>query len=239
MSTDRRGLTDIASWVLVSCALLTTILVVKRELVQDSTPSAATAPREAIYVEGWQDALTVGIQSGSADAPVQVVEFADFQCPYCAQFEATVQAIRDKYPDQVAFTFAHFPLPGHTFAEHAARAAECAHVQGRFEAMRSLLFEKQQDLGVVPWLDFAKQAGILDINQFDACVKDTGPVEGIEQSKKLAENMDVWGTPTIIVNGWKLPLTPSSEDLEKIVENVLNGRPPAADMDFLVSRARN
>lgn len=240
MRIDRRRLSEISSWILVFCAVLTTILVVRREFEQGSTATAATTPkRQAIYVDGWQDALTVGIPSGSADAPVQVVEFADFECPYCAHFEATVRAIRDKYPDQVAFTLVHFPLPQHSFAESAARVAECAYTEGRFEAMRSLLFEKQQVFGVVPWTDFAKQAGILDVKQFDACVNDMGPVERIEQGKKVAEDMGVRGTPTIIVNGWKLPVTPSSEDLEKIVKNVRNGRSPAADMDFLVTSARN
>ncbi len=104
--------------------------------------------------------------------------------------------------------------------------------------MRSLLFEKQQAFGSVPWTDFAKQVGIPDIKQFDACVNDTRPVERVEKGKKLGEEMGVRGTPTIIVNGWKLPVLPSSEDFDKIVKNVMQGRPPAADIDFLVTANR-
>jgi protein-disulfide isomerase len=185
---------------------------------------------EATNVDGWQDALAAGVRLGSADAPIQVLEFADFQCPWCARFEATVQTIRDKYPDQVSFTFAHFPLPGHSFAEPAARVAECARNQGRFETMRSLLFAQQQAFGLVPWTDFAKQAEIQDIEEFEACVNDTRSLERVDYARELAEKMDIRGTPTVIVNGWKLPVTPSSGDFDKIVKNVLDGKPPATDI---------
>ena len=184
MNIDRGKVSEIVSWVLVACALLTTILVVRGEFVQESTTTAATATEwQATYVDEWEDALTVGIRAGSADAPIQVVEFTDFQCPYCARFEATVRTIRAKYPDRVAFTFAPYPLYYHEFAETAERVAECAHLQGRFEAMRSLLFEKQQEFGSVPWTDFANQAGIENISLFDVCVNDTEPMDRIERSK--------------------------------------------------------
>ena len=100
---------------------------------------AGESQTQPVFFEQWRDALAAGIRLGPADAPVQVVEFADFQCPYCARFELTVKTVREKYPDQVAFTFAHMPLPQHGFAESAARAAECADSQGRFEAMRVAL----------------------------------------------------------------------------------------------------
>lgn len=183
--------------------------------------------------------MSVGIRSGLEDAPVQVVEFADFQCPYCAHFELTVLAVRNRYPDQVAFTFVPFPLKYHEYAEAAQRAAECAHIQGKFEAIRSILFEKHHAFGSILWTDFAVQVGIEDINQFDACVNDTEPLERIERGKKLADKFGVQGTPTILINGWKVSAPPSAESFDKIVKNVINGRPPATDIDFLGSSARN
>ena len=223
---DRGRLSEIGTWVLVLCAVLTTSVVIRRELVPGSMA------RKAKYVDGWEEALTVGIRSGSADALVQVVEFADFQCPFCAHFEAIVKTIRERYPDQVAFTFAPFPLPYHEFAEPAQRVAECADMQGRFEAMRSLLFEKHQAFGSVEWTDFAMQAGIENIDQFNACVNDTEPSERIERSRKLADKIGVRGTPTIIINGWKVPVPPSVEDFDRIVENVAESRPPVSGLDF-------
>jgi len=178
------------------------------------------------------------LRAGETDAPVQVVEFADFECPYCARFEETVRTIRARYPDEVAFTFVHFPLTMHSFAEPAARAAECADLQGGFEVVRTVLFQKQQAFGSVRWTDLAKQAGISDPAQFDECMADTRPVERIEQGRRLRDSLGVRGTPTIIVNGWKLPMPPSSEDLDKMVKNVLKGGSPVEDMEFVIgSRA--
>jgi protein-disulfide isomerase len=103
--------------------------------------------------------------------------------------------------------------------------------------MRSLLFEKQQAFGSVPWSDFARQAGIPDTQQFDACMSDTRPFERIDRGKELAEKMNIRGTPTLLVNGWKLPVPPSPEELDKIVRNVLEGRSPMADVHFVVAKA--
>jgi protein-disulfide isomerase len=235
MRTDGGGgrLSGFASWTLVFCAFLTTILVVRREFFSEASPVPTANPikRQAVHVDEWQEVLAAGIRLGSADALVQVVEFADFQCPGCARYEATVRKIRDKYPgDEVAFTFAHYPLIYHDSAESAARAAECAHVQGRFEAMRSLLFQRQQVFGSVPWTDFARQVSVPDIEQFDACVNDTRPLQRVEQGKTLGDAIGVRATPTIIVNGWMVPGLPSPEDFDEIVNNIVDGRPPTADM---------
>ena len=243
MRIDKGKLGEIGSGIVVFCVLLTTILVIRREFVEGSSATATTArasapKRQAVYLDGWQRALTVGTRSGSADAPVQVIEFADFECPYCARYEGTVRGIRDKYPDQVAFTLVHYPLPQHDFAESAARAAECAHAQGHFEAMRSLLFVKQQSFGSVPWADLAEQVGIPDVKQFNACVNDMRPVEEIHRGKELAQEMGIRSTPTVIVNGWKFPVPPSSEDFDKIVENVVSGELPTEDVAFLAAAGK-
>ncbi len=233
MRLDKLTLSDIGYWVLVICAFVTTLLVARREFFQESASFEVNEP--AIYVEGWEDALASGIRIGLADAPVQVVEFVDFQCPACARFEKTAQSIRDKYPDQVAFTLAHLPLTMHESAETAARVAECAYQQGRFGEMSSLLFAKQQAFGLVPWTEFARQSEILDLEQFDSCISDTQPIARIEQGRTIAEKLDVRGTPTILINGWKLPVIPTMEHFDKIVENVMNDNPPTKGMEFVVA----
>ena len=226
MGTDKRKkISEISSWVLVVCAVVTTGLVVSREFAQGA---GVTEPkREPVYLEGWEDALAIGTRSGSATAPVQVIEFADFQCPACARFDATVQTVLEKHKNNVAFTVVHFPLPFHDSAEAAARTAECARSQGRFDAMRSLLFKKQELIGSVPWAEFGKEAGIADMPLFEACASDTRPLEQVEKGKKLGERMNVRGTPTILVNGWKLPFTPAPEDFDNLVKAVARGQSPA------------
>ena len=206
MSIGNTRLSDFGSWVLVVCAVLTTALVARRELLVTDDSADAVPPDKpySVGVQNWEAALDAGLRLGPEDATLQVVEFADFQCPYCARFEATVRAVRAKYPDQVAFVFAHYPLAQHAFAESSARAAECAHDQDRFDEMRTLLFAKQQVFGSVPWTEMALQAGMPNIDQFSACVNATQPLERIEQSRDVAEEIGIRGTPTILVNGWLL-----------------------------------
>lgn len=227
----RSRLGELASWALVFCAFLTTALVVHQEFFPDvSTASTAiTTKRQAIYVEEWHSALGTGIISGSQDAPIQVIEFADFECPGCARYEATVRAIREKYSEkQVAVTFAYYPLIYHEFAESAARVAECAHMQGRFEEMRTILFRNQQAFGSVSWKDLATQAGVPNLKDFDACIDDKESSNRVKEAKRSGDKMGVRGTPAVVINGWMLPIPPSLDEFDKIVNNISSGRPPAA-----------
>jgi protein-disulfide isomerase len=112
--------------VLLLCALVTTGLVVRRELVSDS-PTVQTIQSDPTFLKDWRETLQQGIRVGPAGAPVQIVEFADFQCPYCARFEKRLTEIRRRHGDKVAVTFVHSPLASHDQAERAARAVECAH----------------------------------------------------------------------------------------------------------------
>src|SRR5688572_11003770 len=121
---------DILSWVLVACALAATTVVVRREFVNMSAHASGEGQRP-VYVDSWRAALEVGIRTGPEDAPVQLIEFADFECPGCAHFESTAAVIRERYPDQVSIVFSHSPLSIHKFSELAARSAECARSEER------------------------------------------------------------------------------------------------------------
>jgi protein-disulfide isomerase len=230
MKIGKTTLVEIATWALVLCAILSTALVVRREFV----PSPSTAPMggQARYVDDWEDTLQAGIRSGDEDAPLQVVEFVDFQCPFCAHFESIVGDVREEYPDQVAFTFVHLPISRHEFAEDASRVAECAYEQGRFDSIRPLLFKKQASFGSISWTEIATEAAILDIERFDKCLADPQINQKIEQGKLLANKFNVQGVPTILINGWKWQRPPSLGDFDQIVNNVMLGRPLATDIDY-------
>lgn len=216
----------------MGCAVVTTALVIRRELIQK--PDLTTVEeRPVTYVEEWRDALIAGLRIGDSDAPIQVIEFADFQCPYCAKYETTVNAVRDKYSNQIAFTFVHLPIFYHEFAEPAARAAECAYAQNKFDEMRSLLFEEQADFGSVSWTSLAEGVAIPNLDKFNNCMsEDTQPLERIAQGIDLSKRMGIRGTPTIIVNGWKWPRPPSTTEFDQIVQNVLNGKSPADGTEY-------
>ena len=114
----------------------------------------------------------------------------------------------------------------HRFAEPAARVSECAGDQGRFEAMYDLLFEQQYRFGLKPWSEFASEAGVADSAAFEACIKRTEPIPLVTEGKALGSQLDVHGTPTVVINGWKLGRPPTLEELDHMVKAILAGKSP-------------
>ena len=206
---------------LLGCALITTCLVVRREFAPKAPPT--TKP---VFIKDWKSRFADGTHLGPVTAPIQVVAFTDFECPFCATFHKNVNSLRERYPSQVSVTYIHFPLPGHRFALPAARVEECANDQGRFEAMFDQLFDGQDQLGLKPWADYAAAAGVPDMAAFDSCIKNTRPITRVEEGKSLGAKLDVRATPTIIVNGWRLGRPPTAEELDQIVKRLLGGKSP-------------
>jgi protein-disulfide isomerase len=211
---------------LVLCAIITSGIVVKREFFPSAQTAQMPGEHKPALVPHWQDYLDKGVRMGPAQAKVQLIEFADFECPFCGSFHKTLKTLRDRYPDQVSLDYIHFPLQGHRFALPAARVAECAGDQGRFEAMYDQLFDGQEGFGLKPWSEYATAAGVPDLAEFDACIKKADPIPRIEQGKELGTKLDVQGTPTLIVNGWKLGHPPTAEELDGMVKSVLAGKSP-------------
>jgi protein-disulfide isomerase len=212
---------------LAICALVTTGVVVHRELVVPAGPRLSTEQKPTMIPE-WQTYLDSGERVGPATAKLNLIELADFECPFCGNFHKTLKTTEQKYPGQIAFTFVHFPIPGHRFALLAARVAECAGEQGRFETMYDQLFEGQDQFGLKPWANYATAAGVPDLGAFDACIKKTDPIPRVEEGKALGAKLDVQGTPTIIINGWKLGRPPTEEELDGMVKNVLAAKSPVS-----------
>ena len=213
--------------VLVACALVTTGLVVRRELF---TPATADLPPavKPIFIDDWRSRLDAAVTIGSRDAPVHLIEFADFECPFCARFHDTIKTVQQEYPGKIAVSFVHFPLPGHRFAQPAARVAECAGEQGRFEAMQDRLFAQQNEFGLKPWTEFAAEAGVADIQAFEACMEREGVVQRVRDGLRAGEELDVKATPTVIINGWKLAQPPSAQQLQQMIEAILDGESPVS-----------
>jgi len=213
---------------LVVCALVTTGLVLRRELFAP-TAMSAQAERKPLFIRDWRTELEKGFRIGTAQAAVQLLEFADFECPYCASLHKDLKELRARYPTQVALTFVHFPLPMHRFAEPVARVAECAGDQGRFEAMYDLLFEQQDKFGLKPWSEFASEARVPDRAAFEACIKRTDPIPRVLEGKALGNQLDVQGTPTVVINGWKLGRPPTLDELDHMVRAILAGKSPTGE----------
>jgi protein-disulfide isomerase len=211
---------------LVGCALLTTGLFIHREFASTGDTQAGKLERKPSFVKDWQSQLQKGTGIGPKDAPVQLIEFADFECPYCGTFHATISALKHRYPEKVSLTYVDFPLPGHRFAMSAARVAGCANQQGRFEPMYDQLYEQQGQFGIKTWTDIAHDAGVTDLVSFESCLKRSDQIERIEEGKRWGTALDVKATPTILVNGWMLGKPPSLIELETMVEAILAGKSP-------------
>ncbi len=215
----------LVSGTLVLCALAITGSVLSREFGAPQRPVLPALDRPSL-VEGWKDALAVGIEIGDRSAPVKVIEFADLECPFCARFHEDMAMVMEKFPKQVSLVFVHFPLANHRFALPAARAVECADARGRVAEMVSLLYQKQDSIGIKAWGAFAHEAGIADTLGFGRCAMNPAAVKRIDAGKSVGARLQVSSTPTVIVNGWRYGRPPDQVELEQIVRRVLQGGSP-------------
>lgn len=186
----------------VTCAVLMTGLVVRREFFPSNYPVSS----EPVELSDWSRFLVDGRIIGDASAPVKVIVFSDFQCPYCARFALdTWPRLKDEYGDEIAMVVRYWPLNIHENAFAAAQAAECAHRAGRFSEFHDLLFVKQDSIGAKPFEEYASEAGVADVEQFRACNMDSTSIAIIEQGIAHAEALGLKGTPSVIVNNWLAP----------------------------------
>lgn len=215
---------NVAVGVLTACALVTTGLVVRRELAAPRTASAAAPVR----IQGWHEFARQGQRMGPPKAPVTIVVFSDFQCPYCAVAMERLRQVRSAHPTEVAVVYRHFPVAGHRHAVAAARASECAGEQGRFEPFHDALFAASRDsIGIVPWERYAEASGVADLPKFRECANGSGPVPALARDTLAARKLYVSGTPTLLINGLRVVGAPPMDSLEAYVGRALRASAPA------------
>jgi protein-disulfide isomerase len=137
---------------------------------------------------------------GPESAKVTIVEFGDFQCPFCSRVNGTLTQIRDQYPDEVRIIFKHLPLRIHPQAAGAHAAAEAAHRQGKFWEMHDKIFSNQTDLAPETFVAYAEQVGI-DVEQFKKDVGSDAVKKRVDADLREAQKLGVSGTPAFFING--------------------------------------
>jgi protein-disulfide isomerase len=158
---------------------------------------------------------------GPATAPVTLVEFSDFQCPYCARVGPTLKRVEEVYGEKVRIVFKDFPLQQiHKDAAKAAEAGTCAAEQGKFWVLHDKLFENQAKLTVADLKQHAKDAG-LDSAAFDECLDSGKQTAEWTQDLKDGERYGVTGTPAFFVNGRLLGGAASFEKLAEVIDDEL------------------
>jgi protein-disulfide isomerase len=136
---------------------------------------------------------------GAADARVVVVQFSDFQCPFCAEAAETARRLKADYATRIRFVFRQFPLAFHPDARGAARASLAAHDQGKFWEYHDLLFAHQDKLGREGLIEHARRAG-LDVAAFSSALDGGSTAERVDEDLKLGQTVHVQGTPTMFIN---------------------------------------
>lgn len=221
MNVDR-----LLSVALTVSALAIAVTLVRREVAGGREAARSPNVGPPVYHDEWRGVLAAGTTIGDTAAAIQVVEFADFECPFCKRFHESLRLVRSKVGEPIAVTFVHFPLTMHRFALPAARAADCALEYGRFDAVADLLFAKQDSLGLKTWQSFATEAGIADTNEFAGCATAAGQRKNIEAGLAAGAEFNVRSTPTILLNGWLYSVPPTAAVLEADIKAILQGRQP-------------
>lgn len=136
---------------------------------------------------------------GNRNAQLMVLEFSDYQCPFCSRVQPTIQLLRKKYGNKLIFAYRHSPLPFHKEADEAAIAAECARDQGKFEPYHDMLFENYRTINFPNLKRFAKKVGIKNLKVFNQCLDQEKYRTRLENDQKAAAAAGIRGTPGFII----------------------------------------
>jgi protein-disulfide isomerase len=157
---------------------------------------------------------------GPAGAPVQIIEFSDFECPFCFRVNPTVAQVLSTYGDRVRLVYRHLPLPNHPNARPAAEASGCANEQGRFWEYHDRLFANQSRLAAADLKQHAADLG-LDTAKFNTCVDSRRFQKDVDADLDAAQLLGVSGTPHFFINGRALSGAQPLESFKAIIDEEL------------------
>jgi predicted DsbA family dithiol-disulfide isomerase len=164
-----------------------------------------------------------GPSRGPENAPVTIVEFSDFECPFCSRAEESVTQVMEKYAGKVRLVFRHYPLPFHSNAQKAAEASACANDQGKFWDMHRQLFANQKALTVEQLKGHAATVG-LDKAKFDECLDSGKHADLVKKDMAEGQEAGVTGTPAFFINGKLLSGALPASEFEKVIDAELKAK---------------
>lgn len=183
-------------------------------------------------------------RKGPEHGKVTIIEFSDFQCPYCGKARATVDEVLEEYPDQVTLVYRHRPLSFHKDARNAAMAMQAANRQGKAWEMHDKMFDNGKDLSSNALETLAAQIG-LDVARFKTDMADPKIAEEVAADEKAAETSSTGGTPTFFINGRRLVGAQPKDAFKKVIneelkkaEELLKGGTPPAELYEKIARAQ-
>ncbi len=157
---------------------------------------------------------------GDSNAKITIIEFSDFECPFCQKVEPTLKKIMDKYAGKVKLVYRDFPLAIHKNAQKAAEASQCADEQGKFWDYHGLLYANQKALTIADLKKYAVDLK-LDATKFNECLDSNKFADEVKKDLADGEAAGVDGTPAFFINGRKIVGAQPYEAFEKIIEEEL------------------
>ena len=193
-----------------------------KEMIAKAGAAAAAKPNAPDPNKKWDINIGSSYSKGPKDAPVVIVEWSDFQCPFCSQAAELVHQILEAYPNDVLFVFKNYPLPFHQMAMPAAKAAVAAGKQGKFFEMHDLLFKNQKELSPEKFIAFATELK-LNMDQFKKDQDSPETAAFITGEMKEAGDVGVRGTPSFFIDG-KQPAGRSFELYKSIIDEGIKAK---------------
>jgi len=168
-------------------------------------------------VENWEELVADGHRVGPESAPLEIVEFVDYECPACRILEERLERFRAQFPGQLAVVYRHWPLERHSAAYPAARIIECAAEQGLFEEFHRALMAHTRwiDAPVEHALTYASEFDVPNEGIFQRCVTSQEPLSRVHEDVELARELGGTGTPTVVINGRLVRGLPDSTALHR------------------------
>jgi protein-disulfide isomerase len=170
-----------------------------------------------------KEVAATGPARGPDNAPITIVEFSDFQCPFCSRALGSVEQVMKAYPDKVRLVFRQFPLDMHKEAPKAAEAALCANEQGKFWEYHDVLFQNQQQLAVEQLKQHAGNLK-LDAKKFAECLDSGKMAATVKADMEAGSKVGVTGTPAFFINGVMLSGAQPFEEFKKVIDDELQAK---------------
>jgi protein-disulfide isomerase len=205
--------------IIVACAIIVTSI---RILDFASARQAENPVKQGQRVGNPERYRSGGIRIGSEEAAVHIVEFADFECPACATFSLAVEKVRKQFPNEVTFTFRHFPLAQHPRAFAAALAAECAQAQGRFQQFHDFMFRQPVIAAGLEWSAIGDTVGVASAEEFKQCIAERRYLNRVTTDTLAGHELGVGATPTFLLNDRVFVGAPNPDQLAELVANEIN-----------------
>lgn len=217
----RSWVVDMATILVAVAGVLVAGSVAWQQIAGEAGQPGRTPAKDREIAE-WEQVISTGNRLGPEDARVTIVEFGDYECPYCRRAERVLRSLRTTYPKDLAVVFRHFPLSSiHPNAYTLARFAECGAQQGGFESVHVLLMNAS-DVGGLEPRAVAIEAQLPGPDRFVQCVESTYEIPQIALDISTAEDLEIRSVPKFIIQGTMLGRAPDSAGLADLVHKYLS-----------------